>query len=206
MSTLKRSSVSKAEIAPPPPLPPPFPCLAPAPHLHASLHPALPGLHLLRLLQLFPPLWNLPLRCPGWRGESGVAEGGETAEGPNLAVTALPPPRPSLRTRAGGEDGRARPPACGAGLVAPNLRPQVPLKVDSAATRGRPGSSAWLRCLRTSPAPNSLGQPDQRPGARGPALGPSPSATTAVQSRELYQGRGSWVEIFSRSLSEFPQV
>lgn len=205
MSTLKRPSVSRAEIAPPPRCRFPFPVsrLHPPPQL--SPRPALPGLHPLHLLQLFPPLWNLPLRCPGWRGESGVAEGGKTEEGPNLAVTALPPPRPSLQTRAGREEGRARPPGCGAGLVAPNLRPQVPLKLDSAATRGRPGSSGWLRGLGTSPAPNSLGQPDQLLGARRPALGPSPSATTVLKSRELYQGRGSWVEI-SRSLSEFPQV
>ena len=107
MSTLNRPSVSRAEIAPPPRFRFPFPVsrLHPPPQL--SLRPALPGLHPLHLLQLFPPLWNLPLRCPGWRGESGVAEGGKTEEGPNLAVTALPPPRPESPNQ-GGKGRRSR--------------------------------------------------------------------------------------------------
>lgn len=103
-----------------------------------------------------------------------MAEGEEKAQGPNLAVSAIPPPpRPASSTR-GGTGGRSLEAAPGgAGLVAPNLRPQVPLEGDSGATRGRPCSSGGLRCPDPSSAPKPLADPTSR-------LGPMPSCVPAL--------------------------
>ena len=86
------------------------------------------------------------------------------AEGKEGRATELGSDRPSPTRpespKQGGRGGRSREAARGgAGVVAPDLRPQGPQKVNSAATRGRPSSSAVCA------APNSLGQPDQMPGA-----------------------------------------